>query len=195
LQAHWHRSQAGPATRRPRSSTASAAALSQEEEEEEEEEQEEEDLVKSDGLSYTLAGNHSLHIYAIMEREYIVRIPVAWFQPGQTLPPVVYPPAPPPRLNPTGCTKFKVDVSDGSGVAGLYTQTSRKGADGSYVYAKDAAHELYHFHGAWVLGHEGVERYYTAPSDDPERGVGVPYLWALHRCKGRVVPTVACLDS
>jgi hypothetical protein len=168
----------------PGSSAAAAAGLSSEEE----------DLIKSDGLSYTLAGNHSLYIYAVLAREYIVRIPVAWFQPGQKLPPVPYPPAPLRRLNPTGCTKFKVDVRDGMGVAGVYKQTGKNGADGSYIYAMDAAHELYHFHGAWVLGHEGVERYYTAPSDDPERGAGVPYSWTLYRCKGRVAPTVACLD-
>eukprot|EP01047_Picozoa_sp_COSAG01_P011521 COSAG01_NODE_505_length_16132_cov_49.751528_8_plen_436_part_00 len=81
---------------------------------------EEGDLARSDGLSYTLIANKSLHIYAIMERRYIVRIPVAWFRPGQQLPPLAYPPGPPPRLNPSGCTKFKVHVSDGSGVAGVY---------------------------------------------------------------------------
>jgi hypothetical protein len=75
-----------------------------------------------------------------------------------------------------------------------YTQIGRKGSDGTYLYRKDAAHELYHFQGAWVLGLRGVKRFYTAPKDDPKRGVGVPYLWAHSRCKGEEVPTVACID-
>jgi hypothetical protein len=156
-----------------------------------------EDLVKSDGLSYTLAGNQSLHIYAIMEREYIVRIPVAWFQQGQELPHPTYPRTPqkPPRLNPTGCMKFKVTVSGRSDVTGVYARKGDKGAGGTYAYTKDESHELYHFQGAWVLGHQGVGRYFTAPKDDPERGYGVPYYWARHNCPGVVVPTVACLDG
>lgn len=158
-------------------------------------EEAEDDLVKSDGLSYTLAGNRSLYIYAVLQREYIVRIPVAWFQEGQTLPPAAYPPPPqtPPRLNPTGCIKFKVVVGGKSGAAGVYTRQG-KATDGTYLYVKDASHQLYHFQGAWVLGHKGVKRYYTAPSDDPERGVGVPYLWAARTCPGAEVPTVACLS-
>ena len=43
------------------------------------------DALASDGLSYGLIGNRSLYLYGVLSREFIVRIPVAWFLPNQTL--------------------------------------------------------------------------------------------------------------
>lgn len=99
------------------------------------------DLTKSDGLSYSLVGNRSLYIYAVLSRKYIVRVPVAWFLPGQDLPPPPFPPSPPPELNPGNCTSFV--VKGGCGVAGTYTARGGPGPDGSYVYSRDPTHQLY----------------------------------------------------
>eukprot|EP00035_Acanthoeca_spectabilis_P005558 m.115160 g.115160 ORF g.115160 m.115160 type:complete len:532 (+) comp13080_c0_seq1:71-1666(+) len=143
----------------------------------------------SDGLSYTLVGNTSLHLYAVLSRKFIVRIPVAWFLPGQQLPPSPYPPAPPAPLNPSSCPVFKVTNASLAGVDGVYHQTGAARPDGTFLYQLDKAHQLYHFQDGWKLGELGVKEYYAAPKDVASRGHGIPVSWG-GVCGGG--PVVVC---
>lgn len=92
-----------------------------------------------------------------------------------------------------GCTKFKVTGGD-FGVAGMYTQAAGPpGKDGTHRFEKDETHDLYHLGDIWCLGETSVKRFYTAPPDEPERGLGVPHLWD-DACPRRA-PTVSCVSS
>ena len=136
-----------------------------------------------DGLSYSLVGNRSLHLYAVLNREFIVRLPVAWFLPGQPLPrgPFQPPPGPPPT-NPANCSALDVRGAPLPGVDGRYTTDTAKppAADGTRKYTMDANHTVYHFQGVWKLANHpgrGSVTYYPAPKDVPRQGPGVPETW------------------
>eukprot|EP00037_Helgoeca_nana_P037292 m.15439 g.15439 ORF g.15439 m.15439 type:complete len:559 (+) comp8660_c0_seq1:210-1886(+) len=144
---------------------------------------------RSDGLSYTLVGNSSLYLYAVLSRAFIIRIPVAWFQPGQPLPTAPFPPAPPPALNPAGCTQFRVSDASIAAVNGIYNRSGQMVADGTYRYKLDDAHELYHFQATWRLGQPSVAVYYVAHRDIAARGDAVPIKWG--NCGGPVVHCIA----
>ena len=133
----------------------------------------------SEGLSYGLVGNHSLYLYSVMSRQFIVRLPVAWFLPGQPLPRGPFqPPSAPPPTNPVNCTALDVHGAPLPGVDGRYSVTAKPpAADGTREYKKDANHTIYHYAGVWKLAHKGVVVYYPAPRDLPRQGGGVPKTW------------------
>jgi hypothetical protein len=84
----------------------------------------------ADGLSYGLVGNSSLFLYFVVQRHLIVRVPVAWFLPGQALPRGPFPPPMAPILNPANCSTLRVV---GAGLAGVYRAESagKPAADGN----------------------------------------------------------------
>lgn len=143
---------------------------------------------KADGLSYGLIGNSSLYLYYIVRREFIVRVPVAWFVPGQTSPRGPYPkPVTPPPLNPIDCQVISVQGGGGRGeqggpdsVNGLYhVHGGPDKAGGRLRYRMDVDHWIYHFQKQWILGRPGTagRHYVTAPVDVAGQGLGVPETW------------------
>jgi hypothetical protein len=146
---------------------------------------------KADGLSYGLVGNSSLFLYAVLSREFIVRVPVAWFLPGQALPRGPFVPPPPPKLNPVGCTALTVAGAANMGVNGIYKASGPVQKDGTHMYTKDKDHLVYHFQGVWKLGRNGKNGvvYYTALHDVAHAGLGVPITsWGC----GDDSPTATC---
>eukprot|EP01079_Euglenida_sp_SAG-EU17-18_P006960 gene6960-6618_t len=96
----------------------------------------------------------------------IIRIPVAWFLPGQSLPQPPFPPPPPPVRNPVNCTAFVVAGAPITEVNGHYTLHGARQPDGTYVFQLDAEHQLYHFDELWKLAHMGQGPvYYTSTED------------------------------
>ena len=145
---------------------------------------------RADGLSYGLVSNRSLYLYYIVGRQFILRVPVAWFAPGQTPPRGPFlPPTRPPRLNPAGCGALAVAGGDG-GVDGVYRVEGDAGSDGTRRYRKDVNHFVYHFQGVWVLGRPGAGgvRYYEL-KDIKGQGKGVPESWGpCYNISVRCVP-------
>lgn len=133
---------------------------------------------KADGLSYGLVGNTSLHVYFVLERQYIVRVPVAWFLPGQTLPQGPFrPPTVAPPLNPPTC--HTLAVKGAGSFDGTYDIEQAANKDGTHDYMMDANHSIYHFQKVWILGKPGRGGYraYNAPGDVKGQGPGVPKTW------------------
>jgi hypothetical protein len=133
---------------------------------------------KTDGLSYGLVGNTSLYVYFVLQRQYIVRVPVAWFRPGQTLPKGPYQPSSaPPPLNPATCSA--VTVAGAGSFSGTYTIATKINIDGTHDYKMDVNHSIYHFDKNWIIGKpgRGGHEEYTAPGDVNGQGVGVPKTW------------------
>eukprot|EP01046_Picozoa_sp_COSAG06_P032674 COSAG06_NODE_3283_length_5558_cov_2.577761_6_plen_601_part_00 len=137
----------------------------------------------ADGLSYGLVGNSSLFLYFVVQRHLIVRVPVAWFLPGQALPRGPFPPPTAPTLNSANCSTLRVVGADLAGVNGVYRVESagKPTADGTRRYKKDADHYIYHIKRVWVLGRpgRGGERYFSAPLDFAGQGKGVPTTWGV----------------
>jgi len=136
------------------------------------------DALASDGLSYGLVGNRSLYLYGVLSREFIVRIPVAWFLPNQTLPTAPFPPQPPPKLNPVSCLTMSVTGASNTAVNGIYRAVGPAPTPGpgatALEYTKDAQHKLYNFQKLWKLGRpgKGGRVYYSADRTKP----GMPWL-------------------
>jgi hypothetical protein len=141
------------------------------------------DEARSNGLSYGLLGNTSLHLYFVLAREFIVRVPVAWFMPGTTLPRGPFPPPPlgPPPLNSVSCKRLAVKGADAvqPGIDGTYDIEAAVESDGTHQYRMDAHHYVYHFQEVWILGQPGSGggRYVSAPKDVKGQGKGVPMSW------------------
>jgi hypothetical protein len=153
----------------------------------------EEDL--ADGISYGLVGNSSLYLYAVLSRRFIVRVPVAWFLPGQLLPKGPFTPPPTPKLNSPKCSKLKVGGAGIEGVNGIYHVVGAAAHDGTHKYELDRDHQLYHFQRVWKLGRSGKGGvvYYSALKDVPGAGAGVP-ISSWGGCSGAGDPTVTCAD-
>lgn len=152
------------------------------------------ELDQADGLSYALVGNRSLHVYAVVGRKLIIRVPVAWFQAGDALPPPLFPPPPPPQRNPPGCAQLRVTGAAIAGVNGVYVKSERPSADGSFLYTLDAMHQLYRFQAVWKLAHHGLGPvYYSAARDAPGDSDGVPIAWGS--CGDLKQIKVRCVDT
>ena len=91
-------------------------------------------------LSYGLVGNRSLHIYFVVERSYIARIPVAWFDAGATLPAGPFPPLP---LNSPGCPALRVSGAGLAGIDGVYRLAPGRTYRNRTFYEKGAEHQIY----------------------------------------------------
>jgi hypothetical protein len=136
------------------------------------------DDAKSDGLSYGLVGNTSLHLYFVLERKYIVRVPVAWFLDGQAPPQGPFqPPTVAPPLNSPTCRA--VAVKGAGAFDGTYDLQQPANKDGTHNYRMDANHSIYHFQKVWIIGKpgRGGVRAYIAPGDMQGQGPGVPKTW------------------
>ena len=136
---------------------------------------------QSGGLSYGLVGNTSLHLYWVVSRQYIMRIPVAWFMPGQVPPRGPFQPRTnPPPLNSANCSALKVVGATMPQVNGIYhVEDSKLAKDGTRGYKKDTNHSIYHFKRTWILGRpgRGGVKYFSAPLDVSGQGAGVPDTW------------------
>lgn len=104
----------------------------------------------SAGLSYGLLGNKSAHLYFVIGRKYIARLPVSFAPAGTPVPPGPFPPAPPPPVNPQDCTEFNITGAGVTGVNGVYCAT-----DDPKSFSLNPTHQLYEFGGEWKLGHRG----------------------------------------
>jgi hypothetical protein len=140
----------------------------------------------SAGLSYALVGNRSAHLYFIVSRKYIVRLPVAFVAHDAPPPPMPYPPAP-STLNPKGCKHLKVKGAGDAGVNGMYTDTGKRSKDGTPIYQKDAQHQAWHL-SRWKLGSYGHTIAYEASGSSSKQ---VPVNgWG--GCGVTDAPTVTC---
>lgn len=112
---------------------------------------------QEDALSYALTGNTSLHLYGVLSRRLLVRLPVAWPPSSQPTPPGPFPPVPPV---PQTCHTVNVTMADMPAVSGLYTRDATKPT----LWTKDASHNLYCIeHNSFsrrTLGHQGVAPVY-----------------------------------
>eukprot|EP00041_Stephanoeca_diplocostata_P020047 m.439889 g.439889 ORF g.439889 m.439889 type:complete len:271 (-) comp21459_c0_seq2:153-965(-) len=146
---------------------------------------------QTDGLSYTLVGNQSLYLYAVLSRQFIVRVPVAWFQPGEVTPNPPFPtPTPSSVVNPLNCSRLLVKGAEIDGVNGMYVLESKHSPVGEPPkYTLDTTHQLYYFQGHWKLAHFAVgPTYYVAQA---VKGLAVPVNgWNDPRCAPPV--TVTC---
>ena len=121
---------------------------------------------KADGLSYGLVGNASLHLYIVMHRSLIVRLPVAWFRSEDAIP---APPFPTPHKNPDNCDLIRVDGAGIGAVNGEYKKAPVPRAQRGLVHAlfeKDTSHQLYCYGVGskcrWEMAHLGHTTYYRA---------------------------------
>eukprot|EP00035_Acanthoeca_spectabilis_P006450 m.124750 g.124750 ORF g.124750 m.124750 type:complete len:588 (-) comp13511_c0_seq1:2585-4348(-) len=97
----------------------------------------------ADALSYNLIGNSSLYIYFNWVGEpldLLVRVPVAWLDPGAPEPQPPFGPPPPQRYLPASCTKLVVSGAGMVQVNGVY---ARDPSTPSIVFSKDANHQVY----------------------------------------------------
>lgn len=110
---------------------------------------------RSEGLSYALVGNASLHLYLVLGHLYIVRLPVAWLPAGAPVPRPPFPPLPPVPRN---CSTLAVEGAGLPGVDGVYR--ARGSSADQILFSKDSGHQLYCLepqaeHCAWRIAHNG----------------------------------------
>lgn len=150
------------------------------------------------GLSYGLAGNTSLYLYAVLSRKLIVRLPVAFFTPGQAIPKGPFKPPPPPKINHLNCSAYEVSEASISDVNGKYLPLSKPGPNATQKYQLDSDHQLYNFRDVWELGHEGQGGCVYYKASEPSSGIPVDG-WAPEGfpvpagCTGLGNPTVVCI--
>eukprot|EP00947_MAST-08B_sp_MAST-8B-sp1_P001548 g1548.t1 len=156
----------------------------------------------ADMLSYNLIGNRSLHLWAVFERQLIVRIPVAWQAPPSTKPRPEPPAGPFPPLPPVpaNCSFVRVSGAGLAGVDGDYKKTSRGGGGGGGrgggrggggvagsmpklepgSYQKDSGHQIYcrapspRSKCRWVIAHRGTPPVMYEASTVNDGGTSVP---------------------
>jgi hypothetical protein len=121
----------------------------------------------ADGLSYSLVGNSSLHLYFVVQGTdaTTVRLPVAWIAAGAPEPPSPFPP-PKPACGASKADSVVVTGAGADGVNGVYRKTNRTTpAPGSEpAFELDAQHQLYSERGVWRLAFPGTGVYYVGSS-------------------------------
>jgi hypothetical protein len=125
----------------------------------------------ADGLSYSLVGNSSLHLYFVVNaaEATIVRLPVAWIAAGAPEPPSPFPP-PKPACDASKADSVVVAGAGVDGVNGVYHKTNRTEGP-EPVFKLDAQHQLYSEHGIWRLAFPGTGTYYVGST---ETGTMIP---------------------
>lgn len=148
---------------------------------------------EADALSYGLVGNQSLHLYLVLQRSLIVRLPVAWFEPGTPVPAAPFPPLPP---NPANCSMVSVEGAAIPGVNGLYRREEPKSVMVQAMYRKDDEHQLYCYGKRkcrWTMAHMGHSPAYYHADAREDGEAGVPARgWQAAMDGGGPYPTASC---
>eukprot|EP01063_Lacrimia_lanifica_P020062 TRINITY_DN27416_c0_g1_i1.p1 TRINITY_DN27416_c0_g1~~TRINITY_DN27416_c0_g1_i1.p1 ORF type:complete len:553 (+),score=38.56 TRINITY_DN27416_c0_g1_i1:52-1710(+) len=147
-------------------------------------------------LSYGFVGNNSMHLYFVVDRKYIARLPVAWFLAGAPTPTGPYP-APPD--NTPGCPVVRVTGAGMAGANGDYRIEPDLHND-HHAYAKDGVHRVLCSGVAplpcrWTITQDG-QALYEATAMSGTKLAPPPEGWAVVP-SGRGVapyPVVKCTD-
>jgi hypothetical protein len=118
--------------------------------------------VKSEGLSYGLVGNASLHLYFVVagHSDMTMRLPVAWIDANAATPPGPFVPTAPPLqacyANESTVRSIAVSGAGTPAVNGEYRRVVGRFIDQMAVFELDPAHQLYREGGLWRIGHPSV---------------------------------------
>jgi hypothetical protein len=143
-----------------------------------------------EGNSYALFGNATGYLYFVMNRS-IVRRRILFTDQA--------PPPPPPPLPPApgGCKTFNVAGAGQDDVNGRYTMTNDT-SDGSPVYAKDDAHQLYRYNSVWKLAQRFNSSAVHYAAQQQNTALPPPEGWRLFTTQSATPPApemVVCGDD